>query len=86
MLRWCEEREDEFYLEHDLHHPFGVVAVFEESQRSSKRMRSAPSFFFFGGRSEIDKEQDGEREEDLLFSWEKEDDGIFLCATNNSCG
>ena len=97
MLRWCEAREDEFYLERDLHHPFGVVAVFdatnkfvdeyhEESQRSSKRMRSAPSFFFFGGRSEIDKEQNGEREEDLLFSWEKEDDGIFLCATNNSCG
>ena len=44
-------------------------------------MLSASSFFFFGGRSEIDKEQNGEREEDhLLFEWEKED-GIFFCAT-----
>jgi hypothetical protein len=98
VLRWCEEREDEFYLEHDLHHPFGVVAVFdatnkfvdeyyEESQRLSKRMFRASSFFVLGGRSEIDKEQNGEREEDLLFFewWEKED-GIFFRATNNSYG
>lgn len=49
-------------------------------------MCSASSFVFFGGRSEIDKEQNGEREEDLLFKkWEKED-GIFFCATNNSYG
>jgi|TARA_B110000459_G_scaffold6675_1_gene7047 hypothetical protein len=50
-------------------------------------MFRASSFFVFGGRSEIDKEQNGEREEDLLFFewWEKED-GIFFCATNNSYG
>jgi hypothetical protein len=49
-------------------------------------MRSASSFFVFGGRREIDKEQNGEREENLLlFEWEKED-GIFFCTTNNSYG
>jgi hypothetical protein len=40
-------------------------------------MFSSSSFFFVHIRSEIDKVQNGEREEDLLlFSWEKED---FFC-------
>ena len=49
-------------------------------------MFSSSSFFFVHIRSEIDKVQNGEREEDLLLAkWEKED-GIFFCTTNNSYG